>query len=436
MKTVLFSALTSVGVSLGLSVSAMAAPYCADLTSIKSLPKKYQKRGPFYSDAESGWIIGADQLKGDFTVTEETMRLWQAIAGEFQKHGVQLVVLAAPPRPLFAPPHVLEVMGLDPDTTQKSLKRDFSAYIAALNAAGIPAPDLTKLTAETGPIYFRRDTHWTPEGAARSAALLRAHLDGTPAAGLLSKVPAKDQYEEKGSLSRVIEDTCGLRPDPETVTALTFTREGSAEALLAVTEDMPGVALVGTSFSDRYQNDAYRVADALAHTLDTEVVNWSVTGGGRTGAMSAFLNSGELGTQGLHTVIWESPYTTPLTQISDLRQVLGELRLLTPRQITDLRTGTVGADWLNVKEGFSTTTFEGLRVHTPGHDEGRLVVELISTDGAKTRVKLHKSNRLPQEQRSDTWAFSFEALDMTEVARLKLRLADGKNQPFTLQLFR
>ncbi|CUH76318.1 hypothetical protein TRM7557_00832 [Tritonibacter multivorans] len=432
MKTLFVSAL----VSLGLSAGVMAMPYCSDLTSVETLPKKYQKRGPFYSDSKSGWIIGADQLKGDFTVTEETMRLWQAIAAEFQMHGVQLVVLAAPPRPLFTPPQVLKRMGLTPDEVQKPLQRSFSAYIAALNAAGIPAPDLTVLTQEDGPIYFKRDTHWTPEGAARSAALLRAHLDGTSEAGLLAKVPAKDQYEEKGSLARVVEDSCGQRPEPETVAALNFTREGSAEALLAVSEDMPGVVLVGTSYSDRYQRDAYRVADALAHTLDSEVDNWSLTGGGRTGAMSAFLYSGGLDAQGLHTVIWESPYTTPLTQISGLRQVLGDLRTLTPRPTTHLHSGTIGTDWQNLQQSFSADSFKGMQIQTPGHDEGRLAVELISADGKKTRVKLDKSKRLPQDLRTDTWTFSFEALEFTDVARLKLRLANTADQPFTVTLYR
>ena len=431
MKTLLVSTLMSTAMVTGV----MAAPYCSDLTNIGALPKKYQSRGPFYSDDTSGWIIGADQLKGNFTVTNETMLLWQAIAGEFRKNGARLVVLAAPPRPLFAPAEALEAMGLDPDTV-KPLRQDFSAYIAALNAAGIAAPDLTVLTGEKAQIYFKRDTHWTPEGAAKSAALLRAHLDGASASKLLAKIPMTDAYEEKGSLSRIVADTCGRRPEAESVAVLNFTRDGSADTLLSVTEAMPGVALVGTSFSDRYQTDAYRVADALAHTLDSEVVNWSVTGGGRTGAMSAFLDSGALGTQGLHTVVWESPYTTPLTQIGDLRQVLGELRTLTPRRTSELYSGPLGNDWLNLKEAFSTQDFKGMEIRTPGVDEGRLVVELIGKDRAKTRIKLNKSKRLPQDQRTDKWTFSFEALAFEDVTRLKVRLVNAQGKKASVALYR
>ncbi|WP_412550274.1 alginate O-acetyltransferase AlgX-related protein [Shimia sp. MIT910701] len=45
------------------------------------------------------------------------------------------------------------------------------------------------------------------------------------------------------------------------------------------------LALLGSSFSNRYKRDHYRVADALARAFDADVENFSVSGGGPIGAI-------------------------------------------------------------------------------------------------------------------------------------------------------
>ena len=97
----------SVALSLVAALPVAADPFCAALEDADQLPKKYQKKGPFYTDVTSGWIVGRDQLKSDFAVAEETSALWRDISKAFAARGAQLVVLAAPPRPLFAPEHMV-----------------------------------------------------------------------------------------------------------------------------------------------------------------------------------------------------------------------------------------------------------------------------------------------------------------------------------------
>lgn len=422
MKTLLAKVVLATSIVLATPVP--AAPYCAALENLESLPKKYQKRGPFYSDAKTGWIIGADQLKADFAVSEEATELWRLIAAEFKARGAQLVVLAAPPRPLFVSEDTVTAMGLDGSFDRQALSQRFSDYIAALNQAGLVAPDLSVLAESdvSTSIYFKRDTHWTPRGAALSAAYLRSAMAGAAGHDVMPEVPFSADYSEKGSLSVVVEQVCGERPRPETVPAPVFAKRGTASDLLSQETGGPRIALVGTSFSDRYQRDAYQVADALAHVLDGTVENHAVTGGGLVGSMTAFISSGALDRGQFQTVVWESPYTAALTRVDGLRQILGALRGQSATHHTPVKIGPVGDAWTGISHAFDAVAYSGLEIETPGRSTGTLVVELIGQSGEKTRIKLIKSERIDPAQRSDRWQVALAALEMTDIARIKLRL--------------
>ena len=406
---------------------AFAAPYCDALTSADTLPKKYAKRGPFHSDTDSGWIVGQDQLKAKFKATDEVKMLWKHITSEFAEHGMTLSVMSAPPRPLFVPDGVLAQFGVDASAKQK-VQVAYSGYIAALNEAGIPAPDLTGLTgSEMGNgYYFKRDTHWTPRGAAISAAYLKQHVTDTSAEDTLQDIAFDQSYEEKGSLSTVVEKVCGTRPAMETVTAATYAKAGSAQSLLGDVETDTKIALVGTSFSARYKRDAYQVADALAHSFDASVDNFALTGGGLSGSMMAFIQSGALRDGGYTTVVWETPYTTPMTDVHGLRQVLGALQSL--RAQNEIGAGSVKLSdkWTNLKHTFNAADHAGLAIRIPGVSTGKLDIELIGADGEKQRVKLVKSDRIPADQQSDIWPLSLAELSDPNIKRIKMRLRGAK----------
>lgn len=394
--------------------SAFAAPYCPELSDVDSLPKSYQKRGPFYSDRDQGWIIGADQLSGDYAVTDEVRALWTLIGQEFAAQGTQLVVLSAPPRPLSAGQKVLDALGLADDYDPEDVASAYSNYIAALNAAGLAAPDLSQ-TAQSGTYYFTRDTHWTPRGAYDSVAALAQHLTApdrdTP--------DFAETYLEKGSLSAVADDVCGTRPEPETVLRADYPT-GSSD--LFGETDKSKIALIGTSFSDRYQRDAYQVADAVAYAFDADVTNHSLTGGGMSGAMTAFLEQDGRELSQFDVIIWETPYTTPLLDTGGLRQVLGTLRGVQSTQAQDLFAGALGQDWQNIKHAFEAQSHDMLLVRTPGVTTGTLSIELFDATGGKTRVKLVKSKRVPPEARTENWVLALDALPNSSISRVKLKL--------------
>ncbi len=403
---------------------ATAAPYCDALSSKETLPKKYQKRGPFYSDSSTGWIIGDDQLRADFSVTDEVTHLWQRISEEFAAQGVKLVVMAPPPRPLSATSEIRSAAGVpstyDADRTAKS----YSAYIEALNEAGLQSPDLLDVAEKTGAsFYFQRDTHWTPTGAAASASALAQTIGMT---GTNNALIFDEEYSEKGSLSTVAAKVCGERPAAETVPAPTYAKAGDAASLLGdEAANGPAIALVGTSFSNRYQNDAYRVADALAHFTGGSVENLSVSGGGMTGAMEAFVRSSDL--SAYDVVVWESPYTEPLTNISGLRQILGALLSNRSTAKGTAQTVNLSDKWISIDASPEMAKGQALTLQIAGVNTGQLHVELIDGKNEKTRIKLRKSDRVALNMRSDVWALALDRIDMSKITRIKFRLKGAKS---------
>jgi hypothetical protein len=419
-------------VALSLPTTTFAAPYCDTLLDADQLPAKYKKRGPFFSDDQTGWIIGRDQLKADFKVTDEAVLLWSDIVVEFDTHGVELVALVAPPRPLFTPQDVRDAVGLPSDYDATKAAKSFSEYLLALNSSGITAPDLL-VAAENqaqNPYYFKRDMHWTPYGAAYSAAALADHLVETSVTDAFSALSFDNEFSEKGSLSTVVDAACGSRPELEMTVSASYAKQGDANSLLGdVSSEDQSYALVGTSFSDRYQRDAYQVADALSHFVDAPVENFSVTGGGMAGAMEGFIRSGALASGKYKTVIWEAPYTAPLTNISSLRQILGALISTRDHNEAAVQSLDISKDWVEVKHDIRTNTALGVEIHTNDISTGQLDVELYDTDNIKTRIKLIKSDRVDAQYQTNVWTIALGHLPAQAFTRMKLRMkkSNGAN---------
>ncbi|MEL7344533.1 MAG: hypothetical protein AAFN59_06690, partial [Pseudomonadota bacterium] len=329
--------LISTTAALFVAAAAHAAPYCGDLVNKDALPKKYAKSAPFYSDDASGWIFTQDQLKDRYDMKASSQAMVAAIVEEFAKRDVQLAIIVPPPRPIVAGQATLDAaMGAERYDIAAA-KASFDKLIEGLAATGATVPNLADVALMSDDtrdaFYFQRDTHWTTTGSAMSAIRLSEMVNAqTPdafqadGAYWFGDLVAADAIEEKGSLAKVVRDVCGLSIENETAQAYDLAR-ASAGGLLGDAAAGPSIALVGSSFSNRYQRDHYRFGEALAWAFDADVENYSVSGGGPIGAIEAYVLSGALDRREHAMVVWEIPYTESFNSSSFLRQLLGALRL-------------------------------------------------------------------------------------------------------------
>jgi hypothetical protein len=397
------------------------------------MPKKYAKYAPIFSDGPEGWIIDSDQMKTDFAPSKEAMALIGKIATEFEKRGVPLAVLIPPPRPLVAGADTLSDLGADESYDVEKIGRSFAALIDSLRQAGIVAPDLLKVALSDGTLqeqfYFHRDTHWTPTGAAHSVLALAdeiraAYPDRFPQSA--SVTPADltpgPLIDEPGSLANIARKVCQAEIAPETAKTLIFPTASGA-LLTDDTGDKPVVALAGSSFSDRYKRDLYRVADSLAGALGAEVENYSVSGGGAIGGFESLILSGDLSADRFDLVIWELPYTERFRSTHFLRQLLGALRYNPTTKATS--TVFIDENSRRLTLDLNDTNTGELVLFLPESDIQKVTAYLQSSSSKNKTIKLVRKDRVPAERRSHVWAASLQGLEERQFDKLTLEFVDG-----------
>ena len=387
------------------AATAHAEPYCANLLREDTLPKKYAKSAPVYSDTGSGWVFTKDQLKDRYDMKSSSQELVQAIVDEFAKRDVQLAIMVAPPRPVVAGQAQLDTAMGDVRYDVGAARASFDALLAGLAKTGAIVPNLSDAAladpALREDFYFQRDTHWTPTGAAVSAielarlvnALAPDRLPNDGSFGVADLRPS-GTIEENGSLAGLVRSVCGTDLDIETATSFDLTRSGG---LLDDTAEGPAIALVGSSFSARYKRDHYRFGDALARAFDAEIENYSVSGGGPIGAIEAYVLSGALDRGEHPLVIWELPYTESFNSVSFLRQLLGALqRDVAPVEVAHVEQS---AQSVSIKVD-ANASLSGIEITSGDLSNQSFRLQVRFDNGSTSKLSLSRRSSVPAEMRT------------------------------------
>ncbi len=393
--------------SLVLGSAAQSAPYCENLLNREALPKKYAKIAPIYSDQASGWIFTQDQLKDRYEMKSSSLKLVQAIVDEFAARDMPLAIVVAPPRPVIAGQDNLDAAMGQYLYSVADARSSFDKLIEQLASTGAIVPNLSDVALADPDIrdrfYFRRDTHWTAVGSAVSATEL-AHTVNTQAPDLFATdgdvafrdLEASGAIQEEGSLAEVVHKACGTALPPETSETFDLSRSGD---LLGAASNGPAIALLGSSFSNRYKRDHYRVADALARAFDADVENFSVSGGGPIGAIEAYVMSGALDRKDHDLVVWELPYTESFNSQSFLRQLLGALsESRAPNKAAELQTQSQ-ATLVKLAEGVATS---GLEIEAEDIAKQSFNLEVRFDNGSTAKVYLGRRNSVPVDMRASS----------------------------------
>lgn len=268
-----------------------------------------------FVEGEDGWVFRSNTgFRDGFFTSRKTQSYIKTLQQKFKERGTDLVILYPPPRSIVHYNHVKksdqEQLGLNEQQAQDALQHyaDFLREVRSkgINMVGLPEfdPDLQ--------MYFKRDHHWTPEGAREAANAVASFVKTLPSYETLKKTEyvttAGDVEDYKGAFKRVFKKLCNTEMPPEPrIHYETQAKTGAhSESDLFGDATEPEVVLFGTSNSSTKSNVA-NFEGFLKEALSADVENLAVTGAGTDTSMIAYLNSERAKTNPAKIAIWEVP---------------------------------------------------------------------------------------------------------------------------------
>lgn len=351
--------------------------------------------GPIVAGLD-GYLFRKSDLRVDTDLDASIPYLVQ-IQQMLKARGTELIILPTPMRSVLYSQYL--------DMTDESAKA-FSAedartayieFLVALNRNGILAVDALAIAqgmssaSEGIDYFFKRDNHWTPWGAKRTAEAIGELLKSIPS---YQKLPKKTFVSEKletrdfdGSLMRAVEKACQTDIAPE---ALDYYETSSEESSGLFDDDLASFVFVGTSFG----NKQFNFAGFLSETLQLDVLNYSVGGGGPTTAISAYLLSKEYQIAKPAFLLWEFPFHNPPSDIAKLRQIIPSIAGKCGNEV--VQNKVVANQEIDVWQGSEYADYVILESDTPEFINFK--VSFRFADGSQDEVIFDRSTRAENAQ--------------------------------------
>lgn len=139
---------------------------------------------------KQGWLFDQGELRwllAPRTGAEPASRAVTDFAEALKRKSIPLLLVTVPSRAALYPDRIHERSYWDPVRSSGE-----QARLDALRRSGIDVLDLTDALwklRDKKQVYFRRDSHWTPESMKQAALLVEKHLRGSHAALLGTETP-------------------------------------------------------------------------------------------------------------------------------------------------------------------------------------------------------------------------------------------------------
>lgn len=250
---------------------------------------------------QNGWLFSAEELRAAPTADQlaAIVATIARIETQLAVVGSDLVVVPLPAKIDIARAEISDQQAAE---IHAGLYSDFTA--------GLWAQDVTVVDARRAmqdaavPVFFRTDTHWTPQGAAIVAAAMRNH--GSIGLGDLSyaRTATTDQALTGDLISFVTSAALAPRVGlpAEKVSIVVQTPIETTTDIFGTSET--DIVLVGTSYS---ANADWGFADALMAALGRDVINMAQQGLGPLQPMRDYLAGADFRDAPPELVIWEIP---------------------------------------------------------------------------------------------------------------------------------
>ena len=304
---------------------------CPAASDISAYNTSYLKNFNILVDGKDGWLFRSEaELPEQFGPSPEGLKELHRFARYLkQTTGTELVLVYQPTKGLVHPDKL-------PDNNPMPYSWPFARtnYVAALDrfrSAGLVVPDLSPLLGEEGKehaYYFKRDHHWTPYGARRTARIVADRIKQMPVYDTLEKQHFETRrvglIRKEGSLQDAAHRICGQTWSNQYVNEFETHKVDAVDSdeasALFGDDSLPPITLVGTSNSKGAEN--YNFAGDLEEMLGVEILNVAIAGGSYDGSIFEYLMSDNFRESPPKILLWEVPAYHNLDSVEFYRQLV------------------------------------------------------------------------------------------------------------------
>ena len=278
----------------------------------------------FLTPGLNGTLLYSSDLSQNIFAHEGRTQYYAQLDQALKSQGIQLVVSPLPTRTIVYPEMIDNTQAAQKDYRPDLARENYRASFRRLWGLDVYTIDLLAValnyrqSGRKQNLYFARDYHWTSAGArvyAKAIAQEIAKLDSYKRLKQEKFVNTFSRSENAaGRLGFLLEKVCGTKTPPEKNDVYQTTRVGGS---LLGNDEYP-VVLVGSSFSEERN---YNFEGFLKESLNLNVLNAAVGGGGYNAALEAYFLGSQYAKSKPKFIVWEfmtsmTPFDqTPLREI-------------------------------------------------------------------------------------------------------------------------
>lgn len=253
-------------------------------------------------------------LKSDFNIKRENIAYFEEFNNALKSKGTHLVIVMPPTRGIMFSDKITPAQKAEYKFDEKAAFDSYLKFAGRIRETGVTVTDFADIKPPVAGYFYKRDHHWTPEGAKAIKALpVYKDLRTTP-----FKTELTGQSKKPGSFSEFINAECQSAIPDEPVNKY----ETSATGDDLFGDKKPQVTLIGTS--NCREEAAANFPGWLREAISADVENLSIGGGGIDTPMLSYLTSGEYAKNTPKVLVWEmaSHYLFSRDYMSIFRQAI------------------------------------------------------------------------------------------------------------------
>lgn len=262
-----------------------------------------------------GWFFREEaDFTENFNLFPETRWFLDRFTQALKEKNTKLVFISIPSRSWVAENFLDYNNSVQSKFNSAKAKQNFAAYLARLKELGIVTPDLTqalhKARKINQPFFFKRDHHWTSQGAEMTAKEVARAIAELPEYKSATKKKFETAFKDNQlwktamplSIQRVCETDMPAEEFPTYITKLKASDDASA--LFGDDDESEPSILVGSSFSalEQFNFDGF-----LSQSTGLEIANYAIAGGQLFNSIISLTSSEAFEASHPPFFFWEAP---------------------------------------------------------------------------------------------------------------------------------